>query len=112
MESPITADIIYSLVLKLKDQGLNDAEIKKALVNNVLDEQNLIQSVQKEMLFVQKKHRIRLKRKSIIYSLFGFTAIFLVLLPFLNEKAANITFLVMALALSTFLVMKLKSLYS
>jgi len=112
MESPITADIIYSLVLKLKDQGLNDAEIKKALVNNVLDEQNLIQSVQKEMLFVQKKHKIRLKRKSIVYSLFGFAAIFLVLLPFLNEKAANIAFLVMALAISTFLVIKLKSLYS
>jgi len=112
MESPITADIIYSLVLKLKEQGLGEAEIKKALVRNVLEEQNLLQSLQKELLFVQKKHKIRLKKRSILYSVFGFFAIFLVLMPFLSEKAANITFLCMALGLSTLLIIKLKSLYS
>jgi hypothetical protein len=111
MESSITADVIYSLVLKLKEQGLDDAEIKKAFVTNV-QEQNLIQSVQKEMLFVQKRHKIRLKKKSIIYSVLGSVAVFLVLLPFLTEKAAHITFLIMALGLSTILIIKIKSLYS
>lgn len=113
MESPtITADIIYSLVLKLKDQGLNHAEIKKALVDNVLQEQNLIQSLQKEILLVQKNHRIRLKKKSIFYSVFGFMAVFLVALPFLDEKSAQIAFLIMAFGLSVLLIIKLKSLYS
>jgi len=108
MESHITADVIYSLVLKLKDQGLNDAEVKKELVSNVLQEQNLIQSLQKEILFVQKKHKIRLKKKSIVYSIFGSVGVFLVFLPFLSERTASIAFLVLALALSTVLAVKLK----
>jgi hypothetical protein len=111
MEPHITADIIYSLVLKLKGEGLSDAEIKKALVNSVLGEHNLTQTLQKEAIFIQKRHKTRFKKRSIIYSVFGSTAIYLVLQPFLSTQAANIAFLGIALGLSTILVIKLHSLY-
>ncbi|MGN6646750.1 MAG: hypothetical protein ACTHJT_09470 [Cytophaga sp.] len=111
MESQITADIIYSLFLKLKEQGLDDAEIKKALVQKVLKEQNLLQTLQKELLFVQKANKVRLKKRSIFYTFFSAFAIFLVLYPFLSEKVANIAFLTLAFVFTGFLIVKLRSLY-
>jgi hypothetical protein len=112
MEPNITADIIYSLFLKLKGDGLNDAEIKKALVNGVMGEYDLLQSLNKEAIFLNKKHKSRFKKRSIAYSVLGASSIYLVLIPFLSEKAANFTFLILALCVSTFLVVKLRRLFS
>ncbi len=111
MEPTITADVIYSLVLKLKGDGLTDAEIKKALINSVMGEQQLLQTLNKEAIFLNKKWKSRFKRKSVFYSVFGSAAIYFMLLPFLSEKAANFIFLTWALVLSTFLVIKLRTLF-
>ena len=112
MEPTITADLIYSLFLKLKGDGLSDAEIKKALVNSVMGQHDLLQSLNKEAIFLNKKHQTRFKKRSIAYSVLGVTSIYLVLLPFLTEKEANFTFLILALCISTFLVVKLRRLFA
>lgn len=112
MEPTITADLIYSLFLKLKGEGLNDAEIKKALVNGVMGEQNIIQPLNKEVIFLNKKHKTRFKKRSVAYSLLSAAAIYVVLIPFLSEKAAYFTFLILALCFSTFWVLKLRKLFS
>ncbi len=111
METHITADIIYNLIAKLKSDGLNDAEIKKVFANSVWGDSNIIKSFQKETVFAAKKSRIGIRKRSIIYSLFGSVAIYLVLLPFLNESAANITCLIVALGLSVLLIIKLRLLF-
>ena len=112
MEPNITADVIYSLFLKLKGDGLSDAEIKKALVNGVMGEHNLLESLNKEAIFLTRKHQSRFKKRSIAYSVLGIASVYLVLLPFLSEKAANFTFLILALCASTFLIVKLRRLFS
>ncbi|WP_018341683.1 hypothetical protein [Cytophaga aurantiaca] len=111
MEPNITADVIYSLFLKLKGDGLNDAEIKKALVNGVMGEHNLLQSINKEAIFLNKKHQSRFKKRSVAYCVLGASAVYLILLPFLTEKAAHFTFLILALCVSTFLVVKLRKIF-
>lgn len=112
MEPNITADIIYSLFLKLKGDGLSDAEIKKALVHGVMGEHNLLQSLNKEAIFQSKKDKTRFKKRSVVYSLLGVTAVYLVLFPFLSEKEARFTFLILAFCVSVFLVLKLRRLFS
>lgn len=112
MEPNITADVIYSLFLKLKGDGLSDAEIKKALVDGVMGEQKFLQSLNKEAIFLNKKNHTRFKKRSIAYSVLGMGSVYLVLLPFLSEKAVHFTFLILALCVSTFLVIKLRRLYS
>ena len=112
MEPTLTADVIYTLVLKLKGDGLNDAEIKKALVNSVLVEQQLLQTFNKEAIFLTKKHHSHFEKRTLLYFLFCVGAICLLLLPFLSEKTANVTFLTIAFGVSTFLVFKLRTLFS
>jgi hypothetical protein len=112
MEPNITADIIYSLFLKLKGDGLNDAEIKKALVDGVMGKHDLLQSLNKEAIFLNKKHKSRFRKRSIAYSVLGASAVYVVLIPFLSEKAAHFTFLMLTLCVSTFLVIKLRRLFS
>ena len=111
MEPNITADIIYSLFLKLKEEGLNDAEIKKALVDGVMGEHDLLQSLNAEAIFLNKKHKTRFKKRSTAYSVLGAASIYIVLLPFLSDKAAQFTFLMFSLCVSTFLVVKLRKLF-
>jgi len=111
MEPNITADVIYSLFLKLKGDGLNDAEIKKALVDGVMGEHDLLQSLNTEAIFLNKKHKTRFKKRSIAYSVLGAASVYIVLLPFLSEKAAQFTFLMLSLCVSTFLIIKLRGLF-
>ena len=112
MEPTITADIIYSLFLKLKGDGLNDAEIKKALVDGVMGKHDLIQSLNKDAVFLNKKQKSHFTKRSIAYSVLGSVAIYFVLLPFLSEKAAHFTFLILTLCVSAFLAIKLRRLFS
>ena len=58
MEPTITADLIYSLFLKLKGDGLSDADIKKALVNGVMGQHDLLQSSNKDAIFLNKNFSI------------------------------------------------------
>jgi len=102
MEPNITAEHIYILFLKLKGDGLNDAEIKKALVDGVMGEHDLLHSLNTEAIFLNKKHKNHFKKRSTAYS---------VLLPFLSEKAAQFTFLMLSLCVSTFLIIKLRGLF-
>ncbi|ABG60826.1 hypothetical protein [Cytophaga hutchinsonii] len=112
MEPTITADVIYTLVLKLKGDGLNEAEIKKALVNSVMGEQQLLQTLNKEAIFLHKKEKSKFQKRSVLYSVFGSVAIYFILSPFLSEKAANFICLTLALGVSTFLVIKLRTLFA
>jgi len=108
MEPSITADVIYSLFLKLKGDGLNNAEIKKALVDGVMGKSELLKSLNKEIIFIQKRNKTRIKRRSIAYSVVGFMSIYLALVPFMNEKALHFSFLIAALCITTFLIIKLR----
>lgn len=112
MEPNITADHIYILFLKLKGDGLNDAEIKKALVDGVMGEHDLLHSLNTEAIFLNKKHKTRFKRRSIAYSVLGAATVYIVLLPFLSEKVAQFTFLMLSLCASTFLIIKLRGFFS
>ena len=110
MEPTITADVIYNLVVKLKGDGLNDAEIKKALVNSVMTEQQVLQTLNKEAIFLHKKGKSRFRRRSVLYTVFAAGLIYFMLYPFLSEKAAGFVFLTLALGISTFLVIKIRTL--
>lgn len=112
MESNITSDHIYTLFLKLKNDGLNDAEIKRALFNGVMGEYDFIQSLNKETIFLNKHRKARFNKKSIAYSVLGAASIYLIVLPFLSENGANFIFLILALCVSTFLVIKLREYFS
>ncbi len=112
MESTIaiTADVIYHYVAKLQREGLSDEQIKKTLSSGVLEEENMLQLLQNESLFIQKTHKA-FKKRNFIFSAFGFVAVYLILNPFLSEKAAQLVFLMLALGLSALIAIKLRSLY-
>ena len=79
-----------------------------------MGEHDLLQTLNKnkEVIFLNKKQKSRFKKRSVAYSVLGSTAMYVVLLPFLSEKAANFTFLILALCVSIFLVFKLRRLFS
>lgn len=112
MEPGITADIIYSLVLKLKGDGLSDAEIKKALVDSVMGEQKLLQTLNKEAVLPHKNVPFHLKHWLVFFSLSGILAAYFILLPFLNESVATFSFWIVALSISFILVIRLRRFFS
>jgi hypothetical protein len=111
MESTISADVIYHYVAKLQREGQSDEQIKKTLSSGVLEEENMLQLLQNEALFIQKAHRRAFKKRNFIFSAFGFVAVYLILNPFLGEKASQLVFLVLALGLSALIAIRLRSLY-
>jgi hypothetical protein len=72
MQVSISADVIYTLIQTLKNEGLNDSEIKKALPDYFLKKNSWLDNISKEAVFASTDELKHDKKGGFQFSFAGF----------------------------------------
>jgi hypothetical protein len=84
MEPTITADGIYSIFQRLKNDGLSDAEIKKTLVQIFMGDKSTLKTFYFEEVASPVKKQSFFSKKYIFYSIGALFCSYLVYLIFIK----------------------------